>query len=83
MHLMRKEAKNAVKALKRVVVAVSTGSKVFVGEKIEGQRLDACHRCPHFLPKTKQCELCGCFVAAKAKLATEKCPDHRWPLTNV
>lgn len=81
--MWKKAPKNAVKAIKRVAVAVATGSTVFVGEKITAQRLDACHRCPFYLPKTKQCAECGCFVQVKAKLATEKCPKHKWPLTNV
>jgi ribosomal protein L37E len=80
---MRKKAKNAAKALKRVVNAVAAGSTVFVGEKITAQRLDACHRCPSFLPKTGQCAECGCFVRVKAKLSTEACPLHKWPLTSV
>ena len=80
---MRKEAKNALKAVRRVAVAAATGSKVFVGEKLTAQRLEQCHRCPFYLPKTKQCAECGCFVQVKAKLATEKCPDNRWPLTSV
>lgn len=80
---MQKAAKNAVKALKRVVVAAAAGSKVFVGEKIAAQRLDACHRCPAFQPKTGQCAECGCFVRVKAKLSTEQCPLHKWPLTSV
>lgn len=80
---MRPKAKTALKAVRRVVVAAVTGSKVFVGEKLTAQRVDLCHRCPHFLPKTRQCGLCSCFVDVKAKLATEECPDHRWPLTNV
>jgi hypothetical protein len=77
------KAKNAVKALKRVVVAVASGSKVFVGEKLTAQRISICQRCPAFLPKTGQCDECGCFVKAKAKLSTEACPLHKWPLTSV
>lgn len=83
MHVMRKEAKNALKAVRRVAVAVATGSTVFMGEKLTAQRISICHRCPHYLPKTKQCAECGCFISVKAKLSTESCPLHKWPLTNV
>lgn len=80
---MREKAKSALKAIKRVVVATASGSKVFVGEKLTAQRIDICQRCSHFVAVRRQCDLCGCFVEVKAKLATEKCPDHRWPITNV
>ena len=85
MHVMQKikAVKTAIKAVKRVIVAAATGSKVFVGPEIAAKRLEACHRCPHFKPKTRQCGLCLCFVDAKSKLSTESCPDHRWTLTNV
>jgi hypothetical protein len=80
---MRKEAKTALKALKRVVVAAATGSTVFIGEKLTAQRISICHGCPSYLPMTKQCGECWCFIHAKARLATEKCPLQKWPLTNV
>jgi hypothetical protein len=77
-----KAVKTALKAVRKVVVAAATGSKVFVGPEIAAKRVDTCHRCPHFKPKTRQCGLCLCFVDAKSKLATESCPDHRWTITN-
>ena len=58
--------------------------------EVVAARLDACQACPHLkgpkgslvnrLAKTvglgeSQCGLCGCFVNAKAGIATENCPD--------
>ena len=83
MQKITKAVKNAAGAVRRVTVAVAQGSKVFVGEKLTAQRVSICERCPNFVAKRRQCALCGCFVAVKAKLSTEKCPDNRWPLTNV
>ena len=36
------------------------------------------NRCPEYSPTTTQCRACGCFVNAKVKLATEKCPLGKW-----
>jgi hypothetical protein len=55
-------------------------------------RRDKCRECPHAsrdpkrldrptkgLTVLSKCDLCGCFIAAKTKLASEACPDGRWP----
>jgi hypothetical protein len=56
-------------------------------------RLDKCRVCPHSgksqnpaFRKTKgltslsKCDICGCFLGAKARIASESCPDDppRW-----
>lgn len=41
------------------------------------RRLALCTRCP-YLTRDKRCTLCGCFVKAKTKVPTEKCPNGYW-----
>jgi hypothetical protein len=41
------------------------------------KRLAICNRCP-YRTRDNRCTLCGCFVRAKTKVATEKCPNGYW-----
>jgi hypothetical protein len=41
------------------------------------ERYAVCATCEK-LTKIKTCELCGCFVIGKTKLAREKCPEGKW-----
>ena len=41
-------------------------------------RLAECDRCCY--RTVDDCSLCGCPCWDKAKLATETCPDKRWPI---
>lgn len=75
--------------LKSVVRWLLSGGRRTDRETQE-RRLDACSRCPRLTSPTsgrmrrairvlssdqKVCELCGCSVSCKAKMATESCPD--------
>ena len=40
-------------------------------------RLRICKPCPHRRRFT--CDLCGCLLAAKSRLADETCPAGSWP----
>ena len=71
-------AANAVAAAGRVVGAVATGQPVLVDAATKAARLAVCGRCE--LLAGNRCDACGCFVEAKAALATEDCPKGRWPL---
>ena len=42
------------------------------------QRLDICLSCPELINLTVQCKKCGCFMAAKTKLESAKCPIGKW-----
>ena len=46
------------------------------------ERVEACETCPH--RKNIKCGLCGCIIAAKARMETTNCPDtpSRWPEIN-
>lgn len=42
------------------------------------ERFDICLGCPELISITKQCKRCGCFMAAKTKLESAKCPLGKW-----
>lgn len=70
-------AANAVAAAKRVVGAVVSGQPVEVPQATVAHRLATCRACPRL--SGSRCLECGCFVEAKALLATEDCPLGKWP----
>jgi len=41
------------------------------------ERRGICHQCEHL--RGGKCEICGCFMLAKARLASEDCPLDKWP----
>jgi hypothetical protein len=46
-------------------------------EKAE-KRYSICKSCPELISLTSQCKKCGCFMAAKTKLAHASCPLGKW-----
>lgn len=42
------------------------------------RRYDICKSCPELITLTSQCKKCGCFMAAKTKLAHASCPLGKW-----
>ncbi len=44
------------------------------------ERINKCQICPFYLPNTKRCDLCKCFIRQKAKLKKEyeDCPQGFW-----
>lgn len=78
-----KRLKNAAQAAARVAAAAVQGQPLLVSKEMEAKRIGECRVCPHFCPSVNDnlstCGACGCFVHAKAKLATENCPKRRWP----
>lgn len=56
--------------------AAKTGQVVAARDEIAA-RLEKCRLCEHRMTRDR-CKLCGCFIAAKAGLKAEKCPDNRW-----
>ena len=48
------------------------------GDDLAKQRLDICLSCPELIKLTVQCKKCGCFMAAKTKLESAKCPIGKW-----
>jgi hypothetical protein len=52
--------------------------EVFVPDHIAEERLNICLSCDKLYKPTKSCKLCGCFMAAKTKLAKQACPVKKW-----
>jgi hypothetical protein len=46
--------------------------------EISEKRMSVCSSCPELIKSTSQCKKCGCFMAAKTKLANAKCPLGHW-----
>jgi len=49
-----------------------------VPRRVKRDRMAVCLECPHFSPKTTRCGVCGCVMAAKARIAKAECPIGRW-----
>ena len=47
-------------------------------EDLAKYRLEICHTCDFYRPKTNQCKKCGCFMKLKTSLANAKCPLGKW-----
>jgi hypothetical protein len=66
----------AAGAAVRVVDATLRGEPVFVDDAVFEERSAMCRSnvCGFFDDAKKQCRKCGCYTAAKLRLATEQCP---------
>lgn len=42
------------------------------------ERLGICKNCPHFIPSSQRCSICGCFMTVKASISVAKCPKGYW-----
>ena len=47
-------------------------------EEVATARYDICLNCEELISLTKQCKQCGCFMAAKTRLLSAKCPLGKW-----
>ena len=47
-------------------------------QELADQRLEICRKCPELIQLTSQCKKCGCFMSAKTKLESAKCPLGKW-----
>ena len=68
--------KNASNATFKVVKQAVTGQSIFASDDTIKTRLDICAGCE--FNNSLRCKICGCFIAVKTKLATEKCPKGAW-----
>lgn len=74
---------NATQAAARVAKAALHLDPILVPEPDAERRLSICLRCPggHYAGRPHQRCMhpkCGCFLAAKARLQTERCPAGHW-----
>jgi hypothetical protein len=52
-------------------------------KELSDKRLAICKECPHSKDLFSRgwinyCNICGCMLKAKTRLASSKCPDGRW-----
>lgn len=69
----------AGRAIFRLINRLLSRKKVFVDPTTRAKRLSTCFLCPRLDAQSQQCGVCSCFVALKAELTTEDCPEGRWP----
>jgi acyl dehydratase len=82
-------AMNVAGAVGRAIKAVANGETVKVSAEVAEKRIEACKACPRVKvihmhgQNWLRCTVCGCWLDAvsfaKAHLATETCPEKRWP----
>jgi hypothetical protein len=53
----------------------------FATEEQQAERLDICNACDHFVEG--RCQLCGCVMKIKVKVANIHCPDNPPKWTEV
>ena|SRR5579862_815334 len=71
-----KQAKNAAVA----GVRYAAGGFANVDDAVYEARLAVCHKCTEkYIPESKRCAACGCYVEIKARMASEDCPLGKWP----
>jgi len=49
-----------------------------VSQEVKIQRLKICQQCEFFTSKYNSCNVCGCYMPAKALFAAFKCPKDKW-----
>jgi len=63
-------------------IAVGYGN-LMRGKKYEftDDRVRTCQKCEYnyWRYRTLWCSICKCFVPAKARVESEKCPKNKWP----
>lgn len=42
------------------------------------ERMEICKGCDKFLPNTKRCSVCGCFMEIKTSIGIFHCPLDKW-----
>lgn len=67
------------KAAKATAKWIAAGSPLRTTEEL-GECFDICRDCEEYRPHPiATCGKCGCFLSAKARMATESCPLGKWP----
>jgi hypothetical protein len=68
------KVKNVGGALGRFV---KIGMKT-VSEKTKQKRLSICQGCEYYDKELMKCNVCGCYLEVKTKMASESCPLNKW-----
>lgn len=77
-----KEAEKISKSLRssaaKAGVAITQGKPIVAQKDKAKERLDICSKCKDLDKILGRCNLCGCFVSAKARADYESCPSGKW-----
>jgi hypothetical protein len=85
---LHQQARTAARAVVRVGMRAITGKDVLVSDEAFARRMFYCRQCPHVMAHNQdgltfhRCSKCGCWLdgkyVAKARLASENCPENLW-----
>jgi hypothetical protein len=75
-----KKAKQILSKGKAIAVGYANLAR---GKKYEftDDRVRTCQKCDknYWIKRTLWCSICKCFIPAKARVESEKCPEGKWP----
>ena len=69
--------KNMIVTLSKAIKEVATDGQLATPE-MAASRIASCESCDYFLPKARRCVDCGCYLDAKTKILSSKCPRGYW-----
>tara|TARA_R110002012_G_scaffold265653_2_gene449058 strand:- start:1248 stop:1442 length:195 start_codon:yes stop_codon:yes gene_type:complete len=64
-------------------MAINVFDKIRAIKKISSDRLKVCDKCDWFDKKLRRCTVCGCFMDAKTKIPSKKCPKGKWGKVSI
>jgi hypothetical protein len=70
--------KARLEEVEQVMTDKAIESGLMVDAETSGKRLTICQACPRLFQPTGTCLECGCFVKAKTKLGSARCPLGKW-----
>ena len=71
-------AKNLSSSILNATKALTKGEKIRSSKGEAAERMKICAGCEHYIKEENRCNLCGCFLNVKTKVATERCPVGKW-----
>lgn len=51
---------------------------MIASDEVRNARMKICESCPDRILATNRCGICKCFLIAKTKFASAKCPKEKW-----
>ena len=73
-----KMALNLGKEVVNVATNAAATGKTLAEDKVITERREICNKCEHLLKEDMRCNLCGCYLIFKTKIAAAKCPKGKW-----
>lgn len=68
------QGKNLISSLKDII----SEDDILVSYEIQHNRMNICKMCDRYSERRKRCKECGCFLEAKTKFSSSKCPLDKW-----